>query len=91
MRYIVCYDICDDGRRTKVAKALEDYGTRVQFSVFEVLLSSDRLAQLRERVKSLLDLDQDSVRIYTLCTRCTRALDIIGAGPEVYEQKVMII
>ena len=43
MFYLVTYDITDDQRRTKVAKILEDFGDRVQYSVFEMIL--DRVEQ----------------------------------------------
>jgi len=32
-RYLIVYDTSDDVRRTKVAKKLESYGDRVQYSV----------------------------------------------------------
>lgn len=35
-RYLVAYDIVDDRRRTKIAKVLESYGDRIQYSVFVV-------------------------------------------------------
>src|SRR5262245_31991344 len=35
MFYLIAYDIPNDQRRTKVAKTLEDFGDRVQYSVFE--------------------------------------------------------
>ena len=38
MFYLVSYDIPDTKRRTKLAKTLEDFGDRVQYSVFECIL-----------------------------------------------------
>jgi CRISPR-associated endonuclease Cas2 len=35
MLFLVAYDIPDDGTRTEVANELENWGTRVQYSVFE--------------------------------------------------------
>ncbi|MEW6376162.1 MAG: CRISPR-associated endonuclease Cas2, partial [Thermodesulfobacteriota bacterium] len=43
MFYVVSYDIPDDQRRIKIAKILEDFGDRVQYSVFECLLEQDLL------------------------------------------------
>jgi hypothetical protein len=34
MQYVVCYDIADDARRSRVSNCLLDFGTRVQESVF---------------------------------------------------------
>ncbi len=36
MFYVVAYDISDDRRRTKVAKILEDFGDRAQYTDFSV-------------------------------------------------------
>ena len=45
MHYTVAYDITDDKRRNRVAKILKDFGTRIQYSVFEC--NTDRRALLR--------------------------------------------
>jgi len=39
---VVAYDIIDDKRRNRVAKTMEDYGTRVQYSVFECVLEEEK-------------------------------------------------
>ena len=45
--YLISYDISNDKRRLKVMKALEDYGTRVQYSVFECWLRPQDLKSLK--------------------------------------------
>ena len=64
---VVSYDLPNDRRRTRLANALEDFGVRVQYSVFECLLTPDQIERLRTRMASLLDPAEDSVRIYRLC------------------------
>lgn len=79
--YIVTYDIPDDRRRTRVAKILEDYGDRVQYSVFELLLDGpQRLASLRRRLLKTINPEADSVRIYFLCASCRPRAEIMGLG-----------
>ena len=46
MFYVVSYDMPDDRKRTKMAKNLLDFGTRVQYSVFECILDDKRLEAL---------------------------------------------
>jgi len=46
-RYLVSYDIANAKRLRRVAKTLESYGTRLQFSVFECPLDDLRLAQAK--------------------------------------------
>lgn len=46
-RYLVAYDIRDPKRLRQVAKTLEGFGTRVQYSVFICDLSSQELTMMR--------------------------------------------
>jgi CRISPR-associated protein Cas2 len=87
--YVITYDIPADRRRTKVATALEDYGSRVQYSVFEANLTAAQFDELRQRLKKLVKPEEDSVRYYRLCAACLGTVLIDGRGqvasdPEVY-------
>lgn len=42
MTYVISYDIESNKIRTKLAKLLEGYGVRIQYSVFECNLSDKR-------------------------------------------------
>ncbi|NUM46876.1 MAG: CRISPR-associated endonuclease Cas2, partial [Anaerolineales bacterium] len=48
---VISYDITDNKNRLKVMKALEDYGKRVQYSVFECILTRRQVEQLQNRLK----------------------------------------
>ncbi|MBI4568072.1 MAG: CRISPR-associated endonuclease Cas2 [Planctomycetes bacterium] len=82
MRFLIVYDIADDQRRSRIARILEGYGTRVQFSVFEFNLSPGRrvalMAELRS--KDLLPGEPagDSFTVYDLCERCYAETDRFG-------------
>lgn len=90
--YLISYDISNDKRRLKVMKALEDYGTRVQYSVFECWLRPKELAELQNRLFPLVSKkDWDSIRFYALCVDDVRRTEIIGQGqvtgdPDFYMQ-----
>ena len=89
MLFLVTYDVVDDRRRTHLAKALKDFGDRVQYSVFECKLKSAHLVQMIARIERIINIDEDSVRIYHLCGACEEKLEIIGTGfrtedPDVY-------
>ena len=61
--YLVSYDITSDKRRRKIAKILENYGKRIQYSVFECDLDEAGYRKLyREIVKATVDMDDGSVR-----------------------------
>ena len=76
--YVIAYDIADDKRRLKVAKQLERLGDRVQHSVFEVYLTSKELERLLKRLKKLIDVKEDSIRVYYLCASCRGKIRMIG-------------
>jgi len=60
-RYLIAYDISDDPRRNRVAKLLESYGDRVQYSVFVCDLKPARLVRLRGELGGLISNTEDSV------------------------------
>ena len=78
--YLVTYDIPDDRRRTKVANLLQDYGQRVQFSVFEVWLDDQAHARLDRQLTQVIDEEEDSVRLYRLCEACRKQVEPRGQG-----------
>lgn len=81
-RMIICYDIPDDKRRTKVMKTLAGYGYRVQYSVFECALRPADLTELRARLTKLVEPTADDVRFYPLCERCLRSTIMLGKATE---------
>lgn len=64
--YVVTYDIPCDKRRKKVSDLLEGYGRRVQYSVFECVLSADKFRELQRRLQGRYKKGEDSVRFYPL-------------------------
>ena len=47
--WVIAYDIADDCRRSRIVKHIEKYGIRVNYSVFECMLTDTQLQQLREK------------------------------------------
>ncbi len=86
MFIVVSYDIPDNKRRTRIAKTLEDYGVRVQYSVFEVNLEARQIAKMRARLAKLIDEAEDSVRFYTLCAACFKQIEVLGQGKPVEQE-----
>jgi CRISPR-associated protein Cas2 len=77
---LVSYDVPDDRRRARLAQTLKDFGERVQLSVFECTLAAEALDRLRERLATLLDRNEDSLRIYRLCAECRENTEVVGLG-----------
>lgn len=78
MLMIVAYDITDARRLAHVAKHCEEYGVRVQYSVFECRLPRDVFDAFWEELKALIDPKQDRLVAYRICTAC--AGEIRSAG-----------
>lgn len=91
MFYAICYDITDDHRRVKVAKVLEGFGDRVQYSVFEANLEQEELDRLRKRVTSILSPEEDLLRIYPLCAGCVRRIEVVGHGKITQDPDFIIV
>ena len=84
MMILITYDIntetpAGQKRLRKVAKACQDYGQRVQYSVFECLVDSAQLTQLKHRLTELIDVEKDSLRFYHLGDRWSDRVDHVGA------------
>lgn len=77
--YLISYDISNDRKRAKVAKVMEDYGRRVQYSVFECILDRVKYEELYGKLLELLKEEElASVRIYNLCEKCRQRTMVIG-------------
>jgi len=81
MLIVVCYDIADNGRRTRLHKTLEAYGRAVQRSVFECDIRPQDFERLRRKVHRLTRPDDDQVRYYVLCEACVKRIDVKGGPP----------
>lgn len=82
MDYLVTYDISTvtkDGERRlrRIAKIVEGFGVRVQFSVFELRCGKVDLARLITRIQTVIEESADSVRVYQLGSDgLTRVLEL---------------
>jgi CRISPR-associated protein Cas2 len=88
---VVAYDIPNDKRRTRLRKALENFGTPVQYSVFECLLTPPERAKMEKAVARLIKPTLDSVRYYPLCAECRAKITTTAAGREVTHEVSVII
>ena len=75
---VVVYDISNDKRRVKLHNLLKDYGTPVQYSVFECYLEARQIESMKKSVIKLMKKKVDSVRFYTLCDMCVKRIDTPG-------------
>lgn len=67
---VVAYDISDDRRRSHVVKILEKTGTRINYSVFECMVTDKQFATLRTEILKCISPKEDSVVYYPICLDC---------------------
>lgn len=65
-RYLVSYDISHPKRLRRVAKTLEAYGTRLQYSVFECPLDGLRLEKLKSSLWEIIHHEADQILFVSL-------------------------
>lgn len=80
MLHLIAYDIRDSKRLHKVAKTCEDYGFRIEYSVFECDLDEKTFQDLWNRLNKVIDPDADCIIAYKICKSCVSKIKSIGAS-----------
>ena len=83
MLVLITYDvdtISETGQKRlrKVAKLCQDYGQRVQNSVFECRLSEAQFVVLKNKLESTMNHDLDNIRFYFLGKNWKNRIESIG-------------
>ncbi|MFZ5820876.1 MAG: CRISPR-associated endonuclease Cas2 [Chloroflexota bacterium] len=86
MMVLITYDVNTESpggqkRLRKVAKACQNYGQRVQHSVFECVIDPARLKVLQATLEGLIDKEKDSLRYYYLGDEWRKRVEHVGAKP----------
>lgn len=67
---VVAYDIADEKRRNHIVRILEKVGIRVNYSVFECLLTDIQFEKLQEDVGHKINSREDRIAYYPVCVNC---------------------
>ena len=83
---LVTYDVATaekagQRRLQKVAKTCQDFGQRVQNSVFECSISMEQFVRLKATLLELMDPKEDSLRFYFLGNNWRHRVEHYGAKP----------
>jgi CRISPR-associated protein Cas2 len=84
MMVLITYDVNTETeagkkRLRKVAKQCQNYGQRVQNSVFECILDPARLKQLQSNLAKSINPEKDSLRYYYLGNEWRTRVEHVGA------------
>lgn len=94
---LVSYDVKTKGlggqrRLRRVAKACQDFGQRVQYSVFECNVDPAQWTVLRNRLIKEINQEKDSLRFYFLGANWKNRVEHVGAKEVVdLESDVLMI
>jgi len=83
MLVLVTYDVdttslAGQRRLRKVAKECQNYGQRVQNSVFECIVDYTQYTKLKLSLGQLIDTENDSIRFYRLGNNYEHKVETIG-------------
>lgn len=87
MLIILGYDISDRKRLAQVAQTCENFGTRVQYSLFECRLDERSFDILWSALQQIIDPDEDRIVAYRLDARS--ATNTLTAGTMVCTEKAI--
>lgn len=91
MLRLIVYDIAAPRRLRRVAKVCEDFGLRVQKSVFECWLEKDRFDHLWDALLREIDSKHDSLVAYTLDATAAKARRKAGNPSVLTEKRTRVI
>ncbi|GAB4575774.1 MAG: CRISPR-associated endonuclease Cas2 [Anaerolineae bacterium] len=96
MLVLITYDVntetpAGQKRLRQVAKCCENYGQRVQNSVFECLIDGAQLRVLKNRLLNAIDPERDSLRFYYLGNNWQNRVEHIGAKPSIDLEGPLIV
>jgi CRISPR-associated protein Cas2 len=78
MYTVIAFDISDDQRRYRVARALESVAVRIQRSVFDGTMEEAVLLRLRSEIEGKIDTETDCVVYFRLCRACAQRRVVVG-------------
>ena len=95
MLVLVTYDVSTQtalGRRRlqKIAKICQNYGQRVQNSVFECIVNNTQLSEMKIKLINTMNSDEDSLRIYQLGNNYKNKVEHIGVNESINVEDPLI-
>jgi len=96
MLVLITYDVSTQNasgrtRLRKVAKECVNYGQRVQNSVFECIVDYSQLLLLKEKLKGLINEEEDSLRFYYLGNKYESKVEHYGIRQGYDPEGVLVV
>ena len=96
MLVLITYDVSTKdaaGRKRlrKVARECVNFGQRVQNSVFECILDASQLLKLKDKLLSIMNEDEDSIRFYNIGNKYQTKIEHFGVKESYEAEGVLIV
>ena len=96
MLVLVSYDVATavpagQRRLHRVAKTCQNFGQRVQYSVFECIVDPAQWTVLRQKLLDEIDPEKDSLRFYFLGANWRRRVEHVGAKKAIDQEGTLIV
>ena len=96
MLVLITYDVSTETREGRkrlrqVSKVCQDYGQRVQNSVFECQVDAGQLLKVKDRLSRIINTETDSLRFYNLGNNGRNKVEHIGAKPSFDVNEPLIV
>lgn len=96
MLVLITYDVNTEtaagkARLRKVAKQCENYGRRVQNSVFECIVDQAQCVMLKSILSDIIDESVDSLRFYYLGNKYQTKVEHLGADRGIVADQILIL
>ncbi len=95
MLVLISYDVSIENKGQKrmrhVAKICQNYGQRVQYSVFECVVDPAQWTDLRQKLIDEIELELDSLRFYFLGSNWKRRIEHVGAKKSIDFDEPLIL
>ncbi|HRD50435.1 MAG: CRISPR-associated endonuclease Cas2 [Candidatus Competibacter sp.] len=86
--YLICYDISEDPKRlARVARYLQKYAFRVQYSVFVSAFFDHSLEGVLRGLEQIIDPRKDDVRCYPLPDKA----EVVLMGQQMFPDNILLI
>jgi len=95
MFVLVSYDVSTEDkagqrRLRHVAKTCQNFGQRVQYSVFECIVDPAQWTALKEKLIARIDPEKDSLRFYFLGSNWKHRVEHVGTKPSLDQEGPLV-
>lgn len=89
--YLVGYDISDEKRLVKIAKIMQGYGSRIQYSFFHCLLSDRQKAKMKKNLGKIVKEAEDQVIILPITEHQLKEIEFVGFKINLLAEGIIIV